>query len=241
MANLEGGPNSNVEKEKKIREAEQELDSIDLNPDKLRPLSPDEIHSLHSNLADLLYSAETTRTLADLPDSPEIRGISGEEQTRIAIQKLHERGQELLKKTIDDERLRADLTEKIREYHRSNWREAFANEITQGRTPFGDASNSIIEFYRTKGINIENPTEEDIDKYFERKEYDAAAFGLEFKRRRRKQFADMDNQKFSDFQSLFWRMFRVPDGHGWFTTLMNGKAFVQKLDEINEALKHKTP
>ena len=240
-------PDNNVQKEvdgertRLEQEVNEELSRIDLTREAILKLNPEEMEGLISKINDI--KEKIPRVSPNLKD--ELAGVA-------EISKLHEkmpkiekfddvidylvslkgREKEFLDQIIEDMLLECIIEEKWKEYDKGRWREVMKEKLDRGTDPFGKEPNLFIDYYKKKGIDIVNPTEEDAKKYFDSLEYGAGPVTPELYRRRQANFSDIGEDREYVIQELLRGLLTVPDkGIAGFRTL-GGEELEEKLYEI---------
>ncbi len=225
----------NQESQKEMARIVAELSALDLSPSTLEKLEPREVSELNTKIFQLQRDYQNLSGGSFRPSFSEyLKNLTKESDIIAHFLTQPERIKQFLKQLFDDTLFEYVIAEKLKEYDRENWREVFDREIAKGKTPFGDQSSIIEDFYTKKGINIKNPMPLDIDAFFARKEYTAGNIGNELERRRVEKF-HLNEQERSDITELFWRFFRVPDDGGWFSTMKEQELKV-KTEELKQKL-----
>jgi hypothetical protein len=144
-----------------------------------------------------------------------------------------------LDQIIEDMLLECIVEEKWKEHDKSRWQEVMKEKLDRGTDPFGKEPNFFIDYYKKKGIDMVNPTEEDAKKYFDSLEYGAGPITPELYRRRQANFNDIGQDREYVIQELLRGLLTVPDkGIARFRTL-TGSEKEEKLYEIKVKLEKK--
>src|SRR3989344_8012342 len=105
---------------------------------------------------------------------------------------------------------------------------------------FGDMDAFAKDFYRKKGINVDSPTQEDVEKYQEgRVKYSLPLVRHEMDRRKIRDFSNLSEQEQADVSRIFWDinyLFAKYDEKGLISEQLRGQKWVDKLEEIKSSL-----
>ncbi len=106
-----------------------------------------------------------------MPTFPdELRKLEASEEVIGYLSLLKGREKRFLDHLIECKHIECVVAEKWKEKDKSRWREVGSKEeLDKGITPFGDERKLLIDFYKEKGIDIANPTEEDAEEMLSRK------------------------------------------------------------------------
>lgn len=166
---------------KKAQACFEELRQIDLSEDGLRKLSSEEVANLNERMGGLRafikeyerYNSHERKDETNL--HPEIFQMSLEQLIEY-VKGLNPEQKGLVEERMNIIRLAEDLGKKLTQHYKENkWEEIFQEEIQARNTSYGDAGTVLIDYYKEKGINLENPTQQDIDRFFELRKYHPSA------------------------------------------------------------------
>ena len=234
---------ANAERERLEREVNDELSKIDLTKETLLKLAPEQVRELMLKIGsikeklpppDFEHEMETAKNTPKFPD--ELRKLETPEETLgyLGLLKGRERG--FLDRFIEDTHLDCIVARKWKEYDMSHWREVMKEAFDRGTPLLGSEQNLSIDYYKKKGINIENPTEEDAKKYFENLPYDGGPVTGELGRRRLNDFKDIGFDRELAIQELLWNLMQVPsEGIAGFRSL-RGEELEAKVNELEKKL-----
>jgi hypothetical protein len=187
-----------LEQDRHIAEVHQTLDNIELNTSQIvEKMSPDEVNELDQKLGLLLRELprddlSSALYLASKEPGNSIPEFYGETEIIPYINSQPSRVKELFIREIENSITELDIGEQFRKYDKDHWEEVFQRRINSGITPLGDERNLIKDIFLKQGIDLKNPTEGDINAYFQRLEYNAGAIGSELYRRTKNQFQDVE-------------------------------------------------
>jgi|GEM_PF-2899304 hypothetical protein len=214
-----------------------ELGSFDLTPRAIEAMSPDTVHNLNQKIGGLqmqLQEVSRPERMTDnarvVPPSESIASVLAEEDILKLAGLQPGPVKDFYRQLFDDQLLDCVIAEKLREYDIEHWQEVFSQELKRGKNPFGDETQFFVDFYQRRGIDIVNPLPLDIEAFFERRRYNGGAIGNEIRRRRNEKHV-LSEQDWANVHELFWKLFRIPDGKGWFNTLAD-KELKKKLLEL---------
>lgn len=202
------------------------LDSLKLG--EVEKLTPEEVDEIVDKLSE--YYAPFWK-LADwhlLSRSKEVPKPHNLEEALALLRKLRPELQKLFMRYVDNELLFERLVAKNKEADQQNPQKTFARLDSYSK-----------DFYRGKGINVDNPTIEDVKKYQERVEYTLPLVGHELDRRTERDLPDYSDQERSDMDRLLWDindLWSEFNEKGHLIKRLRGGPWVQKLHELKTAL-----
>lgn len=162
-----------------------------------------------------------------LSRSEEVPKPHNSEEALALLRRLRPELQKLFMRYVDDELLFEKFVAKKKEADKQNPQKMFTRLDQHSK-----------EFYRSKGINVDNPTTKDIEKYQERVEYTLPLISHELERRTAQDLPDYSNQERSDINHLLWDIndfWSEFDENGHLIKRLRGKTWVQKLRELKAA------
>ena len=244
-------PDNNVQKEidaertRLEQEVNEELSRLDLTRETILKLSPKEVCDLTKKIWDI--KEKIPHVSPNL--KTELAGVAEIAKLHEKIPKLEKlddvidylaslkgREKDFLNQIIEDNLLECIVGEKLKEYDKSRWQEVMKEELDRGTDPFGKEPNFFIDYYKKKGIDIVNPTEEDAKKYFDSSEYGAGPITPELYRRRQANFNDIGQDREYVIKELLDGLLTVPDkGIAGFRHLI-GEELEEKLYELKAKL-----
>lgn len=202
------------------------LDSLKL--EEVEKLTPEEVDETVDKLGEYYAPFWKPADWHSLSRSEEVPRPHSLEETLALLRKLRPELQKLFMRYMDDELLFEKLVAKKKEADQRNPQKTFTR-----LNPYSK------DFYREKGIDIDNPTAEDVKKYQERVEYTLPLVGHELYRRTERDLPDYSDQERSDMDHLLWDvndLWSEFDEKGHLTKRLRGEPWMQKLQEIKTAL-----
>lgn len=202
------------------------LDSLKL--EEVEKLTPEEVDEILDKLSEYYAPFWKPADWHSLSRSKEVPKPHNLEEALALLQKLRPELQKLFMRFVDNEFLFEMLVAKKKEADQRNPQKTFAR-----LDPYSK------DFYRGKGINVDNPTVEDVKKYQEGVEYTLPLVGHELDRRIERDLPDYSNQELSDMDRLLWDindLWSEFDENGHLTKRLRGEPWVQKLQELKAAL-----
>ncbi len=223
------------------KEAVDKLAKLDLSVESIESMSPDQIDALDKEIRQindkvLALKKKIPRTLDDelakIKSAPEeLNKLDSQELIKEYLILLKMRERDFLIRLIDDSITHSIMVDKLKTHDKvHHWKEIM-HGLSQGVT-----SQLNIDYYKGKGIDIVNPTEQDAEKYFSGVEYQSPGFAHEIYRRRHDDFADLDETRKYSIEQLLWKLECVPDNSlsGFHT--MTGTDLVEMLSKLKDEI-----
>ncbi|MBI2628248.1 MAG: hypothetical protein HYW71_02335 [Candidatus Niyogibacteria bacterium] len=202
-----------------------ELDNLRLS--EVDNLTPEEVDEIVNKLSEYYAPFWKSADWHSLPRSEEFPKPRSLEEALVLLRKLRPELQKLFMRYVDNELLFEKLVAKEKEADQRNPQKTFVRLDPHSK-----------DFYRGKGINIDNPTIEDVKKYQERVEYTLPLVGHELDRRTDRDLPDYSDQERSDMNYLLWDindLWSEFDEKGHLIKRLRGEMWAQKLQELKTA------
>lgn len=237
---FEKPPIENTQEGNRGKEVIAKLDSLDLSMNAIAELSANEIYDLHEQIADLHHQIPEEESVSYeggsrlSSEAMEIMTKSDKDVLQY-VSSLDPEAKDIFDALLQDTKLEPIVASKFREYAKEHVDEAMTEVLETGKTPFGDQTDVLINFYKKRGIDIINPTEADKEAFVARQNYSDGSIGNELHRRFKNRFASVDTQTLIDIREIFYNLLRDPNEKNEVTTLHEGN-LATRLAEIEEGL-----